>query len=560
MQEITPQILITTVVLIFLITPMLTLPIAFGLLRLYRWAVIRGMSAVTSMGNTPRAPLPAAKRQPSFSGLACDGTSDLHHLAVRGLWTAALQQCVAGMAFALVFATASFVARGLPVFHFMFLLMWWGSAWPIVLATNIIMHSTWRLKAVTTAVYIGVLALLTFAAMESANLGVMDFGTAYIPARSTITPKQTVLAWAIGNLPPTALLLTFLSRPVRAVGPLVLSFMTVVVTGVISTYWAMFYRNMPDHIIALAVRLHLDVRLILLGVVGLALVAFGVLGWGVLVWLRRGYRRKTISDQSLILDSVWLLFGIFYQMFLVLYGFLWGLSGLVAFFAYKLVVWLSNRLVLARTERCPSHPALLFLRVFSLGRRSERLFHAVAKHWRYIGSIQLIIGPDLATTIVGPHQFLEYLSGRLSRLFINRQAALQDRMHLLDTVPDADGRFRINDFFCRNNTWQAVLSRLVKDTRVVLIDLRSFTPLNDGCRHELNELIHVMPLPQVLLVVDATTDMEFLAGQLDEAWKTMPASSPNCDAQRGDVGLVQLKTLGSRDLQKVLQRLCRAAA
>ena len=193
MQEITPQILITTVVLIFLVTPMLTLPIAFGLLRLYRSAVTRGMSAVTSMENTPPAPVPAANRQPSLSEFACDGTSDLHHLAVRGLWAAALQQCVAGMAFALVFATASFVARSLPVLHVMFLLMWWGSAWPIVLATNIIMHSTWRLKAVTTVVYIGVLALLMFAAMASSNLGVMDFGTVYIPARSTITPRQTVL-------------------------------------------------------------------------------------------------------------------------------------------------------------------------------------------------------------------------------------------------------------------------------------------------------------------------------------------------------------------------------
>ena len=63
----------------------------------------------------------------------------------------------------------------------------------------------------------------------------------------------------------------------------------------------------------------------------------------------------------------------------------------------------------------PSNTRLLLLRVFALGKRSEHYFDLVTKHWRHIGSVQLTAGPDLATTTVQPHEFLEFISGKLAR-------------------------------------------------------------------------------------------------------------------------------------------------
>jgi hypothetical protein len=54
-----------------------------------------------------------------------------------------------------------------------------------------------------------------------------------------------------------------------------------------------------------------------------------------------------------------------------------------------------------------------------LGKVSQRLFDALDKHWRHVGSIQMIAGPDLATTTVEPHEFLDFLRGRLARRFID---------------------------------------------------------------------------------------------------------------------------------------------
>ena len=99
------------------------------------------------------------------------------------------------------------------------------------------------------------------------------------------------------------------------------------------------------------------------------------------------------------------------------------------------------------------------------------------KHWRHVGSIQMIAGPDLATTTVEPHEFLEFLRGRLARRFIDGPQALNLRLAEMDLERDQDGRFRVNDFFCREETWRTTLSHLVNQSEVVLMDLQIFQVL-----------------------------------------------------------------------------------
>ena len=59
-------------------------------------------------------------------------------------------------------------------------------------------------------------------------------------------------------------------------------------------------------------------------------------------------------------------------------------------------------------------PTLLLLRVFALGHRSERLFDALSKRWLRAGSISMIAGPDLVTSTVEPHEFLDFINVRTS--------------------------------------------------------------------------------------------------------------------------------------------------
>jgi hypothetical protein len=565
-QEITPQIVSVALFLLMLAAPAVTLPVSSLLLWRYRRAVTRAMSArVAEVGSESEAraasPTPPSDvSDPGVPSMPAVPAEDLYRHLVRDPWRYALAHAVAGLGFALTMTFATFVVSSWPFRLAPLFFGVWISAWPIVLTTNLVVATSWRFRTITALVYFAVLAPLVLLAPVTPDQPAIALGAFDLPPRSTITPFGAATTWARLNLAPTILLLLFLNRRVRAVGPLLLSFMTVALSGVILSFFAMATGKGFETLVWMATALHATSRWsalgIVLGVMMLMFGVFGVFGWLVLVWIRRAYQGKTINDQSLALDATWLVFGTFYSVLLVWGGLWWVASGAVAFLVYRLVLKVGHRLV-AHGETRP-RAELLFLRVFSLGRRSERMFDAVAKHWRYLDTVQLIVGPDLVTTTVAPHQFLEYVAGKLPQLFVSDGAALEQRMKGLDSKPDADGRFRVNTFFCHADTWTSVLSRLVRDSHVVLMDLRAFAPDNAGCILELKELINVVPLRQCVLVVDRTTDQSFLERTMEESWHTMESGSPNRASFPAELQPFRLQSLGEAELRGLLRRLCAA--
>ena len=174
---------------------------------------------------------------------------------------------------------------------------------------------------------------------------------------------------------------------------------------------------------------------------------------------------------------------------------------------------------------------LLLLRVFSLAGRSESLFDALSKVWRPRGPMAMIAGPDLATSAIEPHEFLDYIGGRLDRAYVQSSHDLEQRIASLDRRRDPDGRFRVNEFFCRSDTWKQTMASLSNQCDAILMDLRSFSATNQGCLFKLEQLVHHVPLQKVLLLVDDTTDNAFLEEQLQEIWSRLDAGSPNRDVE-----------------------------
>ena len=203
-------------------------------------------------------------------------------------------------------------------------------------------------------------------------------------------------------------------------------------------------------------------------------------------------------------------------------------------------------------------PRLLLLRVFSLGRRSQSLFRAFSLLWRYTGSVRMIAGPDLANATVEPHEFLDFLAGRLQRRFITGPAALDQRLAETSLRRDPDCRFRVFEFFCHADTWQTVLRRLARESDLVLMDLRGFTSTNKGCIFELNELLDAVRLERLLLVVDRTTDEGFLTDVLQQGWVHISASSPNRTDASPRVRLYRLDGAGAQGIGKLVATLAGA--
>jgi hypothetical protein len=286
--------------------------------------------------------------------------------------------------------------------------------------------------------------------------------------------------------------------------------------------------------------------------------AFAILGWLILGSLRRLYEKKSLSEHSIMVDAIWLLFGIANSIDLVFGGRLWIFSGIAAFIVYKLMGAGMFHLLRVHRRAKINSPRLLFLRVFALGKRSANIFDALGRFWRSVGSIQMIAGPDLATAAVEPHEFFDFLSGKLDRRFIDSGRTLDLRIDQLDLQPDGDGQFRVTEFFCHDDTWKLTLARLADESDAVLMDLRAFSQANAGCVFEISELFNLVPLQRLVFIVDESTDQKFMRETMSEAWKQLRDRSPNRRQPAGEIALVKLdRGAGMKDL---LLAICAAAA
>ncbi len=539
---------------VILVASVVAFPCSLLLLWLYRRAVLRTMgrrSHVRGEGNrnTLHTGSHAAPTVGVGLKLRVEETgrvlkSPIYTCAQHGAWRAALIYGFAGVVFTLVMVMAVLVSGNMEVSVVRYLMVFWVYAWPVVLTVNFIAASTRRVMLMTGFIYFVILLLITSVAV----------------ARSTqLTLNQIVMLWTITNLPPTVLLFAFLARRIRAVGPMVLTFMVISATGsVIALAVAGANAGLLRIISNVGSSIGLSASATFIGIVIGGFLMFAGVGWLAVTWIRWGYQSKKLSDQSITLDALWVLFAISQSIGLVFEAPLWVLSGLAAFIAYKMTVWIGFRTVQAQQNSKTFNARLLLLRVFSLGKRSERLFDAITKRWRYAGSVQLIAGPDLATTTVEPQEFLEFLSGRISRLFIDGKAMLDSRMLQLDVKPDFDSRYRVNDFFCYDDTWEMVLSRLVEESDVVFMDLRGFSPQNAGCVRELTELINVVPLERVVLAIDDTTDYGFLENTITNAWDQVSADSPNIESSEVELRLFRLSRLGTQHIAGLVSALSSA--
>ncbi|HVK05978.1 MAG TPA: hypothetical protein VM490_21085 [Armatimonadaceae bacterium] len=428
--------------------------------------------------------------------------------------------------------------------------------WPFALAAPLLSGGEGRGSggALRWAYILGTVAAFTayFAAYEPAASG--PGGSA--ESRAAALGVALVSGVLCGLLPSFPLLVCS-GRTLRAIGPLALCAVAV-------TLQALFL--VPGVLLLLGRHYGAAGA----GVAAALAAAAGVLYLAVRLFGRAAerYAAKAQSDNQLMADAHYLLVIVWVNLLFFPGGTpaVWLKTALISvalFVVYRRVLAARLRPLRAEADAFPPRRMLL-LRVFGSPKRSERLFDIVAHRWRHVGSIQLIAGTDLASATVEPHEFLDFLGGRLARHFVGGPEDLARKWESRDLAPDPDGRYRVNEFFCHDDTWQSVLARLLSDSDVVLMDLRGFTPARQGCVFELHRLVDSLPLGRIVLLVDDTTDVPFLTRVLDTAWDHRAADSPNRRADAMGVApplrLFRLPArVGKRDTRRLLALLADAA-
>lgn len=242
-------------------------------------------------------------------------------------------------------------------------------------------------------------------------------------------------------------------------------------------------------------------------IITLALAPWLLLAWPVVVlgrWLAAAYRNKRFSDLSYLFTAYW--FVILFSSSLPAFASV-GAAGLTQLLPW---LWIPVAWIVLPKWLSPRNPppTLLVLRVFQKDAQVETLFDRVIERWRHTGNTVLIAGTDLVSRTLDPDDLFAFLNRQLASRFIASAAEIPQRIAEFDLQPDPDGRYRVNECYCFDTTWQAALRALVEKSDVVLMDLRGFKPENRGCRFELGVLAEAPDIRRVVLLHDAHTARE----------------------------------------------------
>ena len=386
-----------------------------------------------------------------------------------------------------------------------FLTIFAANLWPVLLSAGAIFRwssQAWRRWVLCYAVVFGLLAMLQHFRQATANVDHAKAGAANV-----------LLLFLLLNTPATIFFRTMSLRNTRQVGPTLLPFCIAIVMGP----QLLLYVGPTHFSLAFWItRLSIHLRLTALGGVAFVMLAamlfMALAGRAIGLLLVVLYRSRRISEQMLLLDALWFLFFAYPALDLLIFtghetgsGLGWVLA---AFPLYFLVAHGGLLLATPAPKQTALAPGLLVLRAFALQRRAEAVFQPVTTLWRYLGPVRLIGAPDLAASTIDPGIFFEFTSGRLRDLFIRSVKDFRARQSLQTQLPDPDGRFRIQDFFCFKTAWQPAVSSLIRDSSVILADFRGLGHAlpGGGCDWEVGEIARSSALPRCVFLLDDATD------------------------------------------------------
>ncbi|WP_310567985.1 hypothetical protein [Hydrogenophaga sp.] len=359
-------------------------------------------------------------------------------------------------------------------------------AWPMVMGWGLLRRWSWGRVLAGIGAYLLVMAVVVM--LNS-------------------TEQQTwagVMGWlgSVVVIPMVVALLISASGRIRAVAPYLLPIFLVLSaasTGALSLL-AVGVQYPPVWIIQLVGVLGAWPTIVLLALLPWLLLAWPV--WRLGLWLAQAYRDKRFSDLGYLLAAYWFVILVASALPAVEGAGWLGFTQLLPWLWLPLLArWLPRWLA---PDGAP--PTLLVLRVFQQDAAVEALFDRVIERWRLTGNTVLIAGTDLISRTLDPDDLFTFLNGRLGERFIASPAQVPQRLADFDLQPDPDGRYRVNECYCFDSTWQAALAALVQRADVVLMDLRGFQAKNAGCRHELGVLSLAPNVQRVVLLHDERTD------------------------------------------------------
>ena len=437
-----------------------------------------GESAAPGAETAPDAPLPLPV-----------SLADNHHAGKRLILLLIALSCLmavtsASIWYALQFPGDPLLPRRVAVMALLHL-------WPMIPALALIWHWSWWRLFGTLLLWGAVFFVVAFwRSIEPRPLGLL-----------------MLMASECGPSLPLVLLV-FLGNATRAIAPWLLMPVALLVSSALAGLDALTYMAQRESPLLKSLIAPLEG---LPGWSGVFVVfALFVLLSGIIAWwpmrmlgraLGRAYSRKWLSDLLVVFTGVWA-FALTDRALTF-----FTTAGSAAFAMYLPLLWIPTVMLLAHRGRRPGRaPTLLVLRVFQRDEQVRSLFDHIVERWRLSGNTVMIAGTDLADRTLDADDIFQFLDRRLAERFVVSPVDVARRITAFDMAADMDGRYRVNECYCHDTTWQDVLAALMRYSDVVLMDLRGFQAHNAGCCYELTTLAQASRELRVVALTDGLTD------------------------------------------------------
>lgn len=209
--------------------------------------------------------------------------------------------------------------------------------------------------------------------------------------------------------------------------------------------------------------------------------------------------------------------------------------------ALTIYVLLFKRAIRRLRREVLSRPplTLLFLWVFGSFNRLNSLFLGLGAFWRSLGTVQLLQGGEMIGMGADPFR---YLRGKTKQIIAVTPEQVAAKISQFEQNPHRWAcLYATNTLLCGDQSWRYAVLTLLRDADLVLMDLSHFSPKNAGCTYEIGQLVDKIDRTRFLLLIDGTTDMDFLHVTLQSAWAAMAADSPNRRPDGGPVRIFYLE-------------------
>lgn len=152
--------------------------------------------------------------------------------------------------------------------------------------------------------------------------------------------------------------------------------------------------------------------------------------------------------------------------------------------------------------------------------------------------------------------YYRYLKFKISRGYASDLDEIKKRLKkTLKKQRNLDLSFKSLPMFCYDNTWKLAVSEFIKNSKVVLMDLRGFSDKRKGCEYEIDFLLDTFPITQILFLADVTNDLKFIEQTILERWEYLREHSPNIQLKNPITRIYLSDNQDKMDVQSIIDLL-----